>query len=163
MKANVSASEDNGQDEEATRAPGESESEQDSRDLAELTRELAAYADDSPQQTKSQRVVPILIAVVSAVPALFTFGFVYQDSREILDSFVAGFTAFGVAAMIPALIYHGMMANRLNEQRFDLVQRTSRRLGLGLDQFHLTTLGQAPLLSNLQCRKEEGATVAVFD
>lgn len=163
VEPDVSKAEDDGQDEEATRTPEESGSEQDSRDLAELARELASYPDDPPQRTRSQRVVPILIAVVSAVPALFTFGFVYQDSREILDSFVAGFTAFGVAAMIPALIYHGMMANRLNEQRFDLVQRTSRRLGLGLDQFHLTTLGQAPLLSNLQCRKEEGATVAVFD
>lgn len=163
VEADVSKSEDDGQDEDATRSPRESDSEQDARDLAELARELASDPDAPPQRTRSQRVVPILIAVVSAVPACFTFGFVYQDSRDILLSLVVGVFTFGLAAAIPALVYTGMEANRLNEQRYDLVRRTSRRLGLGLDQFHLTNMGQAPLLTDLQCRKEEGTNVVAFD
>lgn len=163
VEADVSKSADDEQGEDTARTPGESASEQDARDLAELARELASYPDAPPQRSRSQMVVPILIAVVSAVPAWFTFGFVYQDSRDILSGFVAGLIAFAVAAMLPAAIYSGVKANRLNEQRYDLVRRTSRRLGLGLDQFHLTTLGQAPLLTNLQCRKDEGTNVAVFD
>ncbi len=163
VAADVSKSEEVGQDEDATRTSAESNSEQDARDLAELARELASYPDEPPQRTRSEMVVPILIAAVSAVLGCFAFGFVYQDSRDILSGFVAGVITFGLAAAIPALVYTGMEANRLNEQRYDLVRRTSRRLGLGLDQFHLTTLGRAPLLTDLQCRKEEGTNVAVFD
>ncbi len=163
VAADVSKSEDDGQDEDATRTPGESDSEQDARDLAELARELASYPDAPPQRSRSQMAVPILIAVVSAVLGCFAFGFVYLDSRDILLSLVVGVITFGLAAAIPALVCTGMEANRLNEQRYDLVRRTSRRLGLGLDQFHLTTLGRAPLLTDLQCRKEEGTNLAVFD
>ncbi len=163
VEAVVSKSEDDGQDEDATRTPGESDSEQDARDLAELARELASYPDAPPQRSRSQMAVPILIAVVSAVLGCFAFGFVYQDSRDILSGFAAGLVAFAVAAMFPALLYAGMKDNCLNEQRYDLVRRTSLRLGLGLDQFHLTTLGRAPLLTNLQCRKEEGTNVVSFD
>lgn len=163
VEAEASKSEANGQDEDATRTPGESDLEQDMRDLAELARELASYPDAPPKRTSSQMVVPILIAVVAIVPAWFTFGIVYQDSRNILNGLMLGFTTFAAVAMIPALLYAGAKANRLNEQRYDLVRRTSLRLGLRLDQFHLTTLGRAPLLSNLQCRKEEGTNVAVFD
>jgi hypothetical protein len=161
--AEVSKPEDDGQDENATTTSGESESEQDSRDVAELARELASYPDAPPPQTKSERVVPIIIAVVAAVPGCITFGFAYQDSGSILGGFVLGLCAFGLVAAIPAVFYAGVQANRLNEQRYDLVRRTSLRLGLGLDQFHLTTLGRTPLLTNLQTRKEEGTNVAVFD
>lgn len=163
VAVDVSKSEEDGQDEDATRTPGESDPEKESRDLAELARELASYPDAPPKRTRSQTVALILIAVVAAVPAWFTFGIVYQDSREIFSALILGFSVFAVAAMFPALIYSGVKANSLNEQRYDLVRRTSLRLGLGLDQFHLTTLGKAPLLTNLQCRKEEGTNVAVFD
>lgn len=50
-----------------------------------------------------------------------------------------------------------------DEGRKRALRRTSRKYGLGLDQFYLTTVGLAPLLSGLKRGTRHGTKFAVFE
>lgn len=163
IEADLSKLADDERGQDATRTPGESAFEQVDCDLTDITRELPKHSDALPKRSWSQMVIPIAITAVAAVPGWWIFGVMLQESRPFLDSLTGGLCVFAVVGVLPWIYYFGVKSNRRNDQRYDVVQRVSRRLGLGLDQFHLTTLGRFPLLFNLQCRKADGTNFAIFD
>ncbi len=103
--------------------------------------------------------VAIVIVVLAAVMANRE----YQQSRSLLES-AKVFFLVGMLLSVLVLAPFGIWRNqRIDEKRKRDIRRTSRKLDLSLERFHLLTLGRFPLLDNLKHGKSDDFALAAFD
>ncbi len=127
---------------------------QDVPNRSKVARTRAKLSDNSISKVISGTICAYVLAAMSAARA---FGYWNMGQRGL-----ALIPGVFVAVLLFAPFFYWRFQN-LDERRKRFLRRTSRKYGLGLDQFYLTTVGVAPLLSDLKHGTKDGTQFAVFE